>query len=145
MSNTVKQSPLSRFKNTYSYQSLLSKHNLDEVGIWEVRGEDPNCDLGGSHHKPKLGTFEGKLEDIVAYAVTLSDFWQWGAGGDITKVGAPVKIDSNSVAAKIATEKRIQHLEEELAKARNELKGSPSSPWKDGAWNLKYAREDSNV
>lgn len=145
MSNSVKRSPLDRFKNTYSYQSLLKKHSLDEVGIWEVRGEDPNCDLGGHHYEPKLGTFSGKLEDIVAYAVTLPSFWQWGSGGNITKVSAPVKIDANSVATKIAIEKKIKHLEEELAKARNELKGSPSSSWKDGAWNLKYAKESSNV
>ncbi len=123
MSNTVKQSPLDRYKNTYSYNALLKKHSLSEVGIWEVRGEDSNCDLGGHHHMPKLGTFEGKLEDIVAYAVTLSGFWQWGAGGDITKVGAPIKVDANSVAEKIAVEQRIKYFEEELAKARNELKG----------------------
>lgn len=57
------------------------------------------------------------------------------------------KTHTDSVAAKIVAEKRIQYLEEELAKARNELKslGLHSSPWKDGAWNLKYAKEDSNV
>ena len=144
MTKTHTESSLDKYKRTYSYQSLLKKHSLDEVGIWEVRGEDPNCDLGGYHHQPKLGTFSGKLEDIVAYAVTLSGFWGWGSGGDIIKVSAPVKIDSNSVATKIAIEQKIKYLEEELAKARNELKGSPSSSWKDGAWNLKYARESSN-
>ena len=125
MTKTYKESPLDRYKRTYGYSELIKKHSLSEVGTWEVRGEDPNCDFGGHHHHmPKLGTFEVKLEDIVAYAVTLSGFWQWGAGGDITKVSAPIKIDSNSVAQRVAVEQRIQYLEEELAKAKVQLKGT---------------------
>lgn len=65
---------------------LLKKHKLDEVGTWEVRGEDSNCDIGGSHHQPLLGYFEGKLEDVIKHAVHLSGFWQWGGGGDIIKL-----------------------------------------------------------
>lgn len=121
MSNEIKQSALDRYKNTYSYHSLMEKHSLSEQGIWEVLGEDPNCDFGGHHYQPKLGTFEGKLEDIVAYAVNLSGFWQWGAGGNITKVGAPVKIDAESNARRKAVQGKIARLEEELKQARKEL------------------------
>lgn len=121
MSKQTKQSPLDRFRNTYSYQQLVKKHSLSETGIWKVRGEDPNCDFGGHHHMPELGTFEGKLEDIVAYAVTLTGFWQWGSGGDITKVGAPVKIDAHSSAKRVAAEQKVKELEALLAQARKEL------------------------
>lgn len=123
MTKTYKESPLDRYKHTYRYRALVKQHSLSEVGTWEVHGEDPNCDFGGHHYEPKLGIFEGKLEDIVAYAVTLPSFWQWGAGGSITKVSTPVKIDANSIAQRVAVEQRIQYLEEELSKARNELKG----------------------
>lgn len=71
---------------SYSGQRLLKKHSLDEEGLWTVYGEDPNCDFGGYHHRPKLGVYQGKLSDIVQLAVTLSDFYTHGAGGDIEKV-----------------------------------------------------------
>lgn len=121
MSTKTKASALEQYKNTYSYKNLLQKHNLSESGLWKVRGEDPNCDFGGHHYQPELGTFEGKLEDVIAYAVTLKGFWQWGAGGDISKVGAPIKIDAQSNAKRIAAQEKIAALEEQLAKARKEL------------------------
>lgn len=73
------------FRNTYSGRSLLTAHSLDEYGVWEVRGEDPNCDMGGHHHEPLLGLFEGKLEDVIAHATSLPNWFQWGAGGSIKK------------------------------------------------------------
>lgn len=65
---------------------LLQKHALNEFGTWRIRGEDPNCDFGGAHYQPELGTVEGKLDDVIKYAVKLSGFYTWGSGGDITKV-----------------------------------------------------------
>jgi hypothetical protein len=49
-------------------------------------GEDPNCDFGGHHYQPELGTVEGKLRKVVEHAVQLGDFYTWGGGGDIIKV-----------------------------------------------------------
>ena len=117
----AKPSALERYKNTYSYKQLIQKYKLTDEGLWKVRGEDSNCDFGGSHHMPELGVFEGKLQDIIAYAVTLSGFWQWGAGGDITRVSAPIKIDANSSAKRVAAEQKIKGLEAQLAIARKEL------------------------
>ena len=74
------------FLERYEGKELLLKHKLDEQGTWEVKGEDPNCDLGGSHHQPLLGYFEGTLENVLIHAVTLPNFWTWGAGGSIKKV-----------------------------------------------------------
>ncbi|QIG73985.1 hypothetical protein PP935_gp210 [Rhizobium phage RHph_N34] len=77
----------SRYINqSYSGQRLLEKHHLDEYGTWKVEGEDPNCDMGGPHHCPHLGYFEGELEAVIRKAVMLDRFWQWGSGGNITKV-----------------------------------------------------------
>ena len=75
-----------KFKKTYSGAKLLEKYSLDTNGLWEVRGEDPNCDMGGHHSKPHLGYFDGKLEDVIITAVNLKGFYSWGSGGEITKV-----------------------------------------------------------
>jgi hypothetical protein len=73
-------------RTSYSGQRLREKHSLDEEGTWRIRGEDPNCDMGGHHYQPDLGTVEGKLSDVVEHAVNLSGFYTWGGGGDIGKV-----------------------------------------------------------
>jgi hypothetical protein len=70
-------------QETYSGKELLKKHQLDEKGTWEVRGEDPNCDLGGHHHMPVLGCYQGTLNEVIDIAVNSAGFWQWGGGGDI--------------------------------------------------------------
>lgn len=74
-----------KYFTTYAGKRLLEQHSLTEYGIWEVRGEDPNPDLGGPHHEPKLGKVEGKLEDVIRWAVAQPNFWQWGAGGSIKR------------------------------------------------------------
>jgi hypothetical protein len=74
---------------SYSGRELLKKHSLNEYGIWEVRGEDPNCDLGGAHYQPKLGFFEGTLEQVIRKAVSIPGFYTWGGGGDIKKNNPP--------------------------------------------------------
>lgn len=113
---------LENFKNTYAYKELLKRHSLEEYGVWKVRGEDDNPDLHGSHYMPELGLFEGKLVDIINYAITLKRFWTWGAGGDISKVEPPIKIDAHSSEKRIEAEKKIKDLEEALAKAKTELR-----------------------
>lgn len=74
------------FSRTYSGSRLLEKHNLDEYGTWKVEGEDRNPDMGGYHHEPLLGYFEGTLEQVIKKAYTLKDWMTWGAGGSITKI-----------------------------------------------------------
>ena len=75
-----------KFLNTYSGKRLLEKHSLHETGIWEVRGEDLNCDWGGHHHEPYIGTYTGVLADVIILAVESASFWNWGAGGSITRI-----------------------------------------------------------
>ena len=77
------------FLRRYTGEQLLKEHSLDEYGIWEVKGEDPNPDFAGHHHEPSLGLFEGRLEDVIIKAVSLDGFWSWGAGGRIIKHKEP--------------------------------------------------------
>jgi hypothetical protein len=77
---------LGKYRQTYAYKDLMKQYNCGETGVWQILGEDPNCDLGGPHIQPLLCTVEGKFSDVLAYAVTLQRFWTWGSGGTIKKV-----------------------------------------------------------
>lgn len=103
-----------KYLGTYSGRDLLAHHGLNEEGVWQVFGGDANCDLGGSHHRPHLGTFEGKLEDVIAHAANLSDFWQWGAGGTITKMATPIKISSITSARRLKLESDLRAAEQQV-------------------------------
>jgi len=120
---STKQNKYKQFTEvSYSGRELLKKHSLDETGVWKILGEDPNCDLGGHHHQPELGIVEGRLGDIIAYAVELRSFWQWGAGGDIRKMNAPIKITAESNAERVRLEEQAARLREELTKVEQQLK-----------------------
>lgn len=73
-------------KRTYSGKRLLERHSLEEKGLWKVKGEDPNCDMGGFHHQPELGIIEGTIKEALEYAIQHQNFYTWGGGGDIEKV-----------------------------------------------------------
>lgn len=107
---------------SYSGRELLKKYSLDETGLWEILGEDPNCDFSGHHHQPKLGIVEGRLGDIIVYAVELGSFWQWGAGGDIKKIGKPVRITAESNAERVLLQEQSARLREELKQVEQRLK-----------------------
>lgn len=113
MNETREEDLFNRYMNTYNGRNL--KYSLYQEGIWKVLGEDVNCDLGGSHHQPELGTFEGKLIDIIKYAVTLNGFWAWGGGGNFVKVKPPVKIDTKKID-------EINELKEELKNLNKQIK-----------------------
>ena len=98
-------------KISYSGVELLKNHSLDEDGVWEIRGEDPNCDWGGFHHEPKLGFVSGKLRDVIKEAVKMPQFWSWGAGGTIKKI-TPKLVHNLSEVKKLVDKKK--KLEDEL-------------------------------
>lgn len=114
-------------ESTYSGKRLLEQHALDEQGLWHIHGEDPNCDFGGSHHQPDLGIVEGRLGDVIAYAVELPNFWNWGAGGSITKLGAIPKITPqyNAHLADLLAQER--ELKARLEQIRSEIKGKKNA------------------
>lgn len=107
---------------SYSGRELLKKHYLDETGTWKILGEDINCDFGGHHHQPELGMVEGRLGDIISYAVELAGFWTWGAGGDIRKMNAPIKITAESNAQRVRLQEQAARLREELKQVEQQLK-----------------------
>lgn len=43
-----------RYLKTYNGRKLFETHDLETEGMWQVYGEDPNCDWGGSHYEPRL-------------------------------------------------------------------------------------------
>ncbi len=106
---------------SYSGKHLLQKHKLSETGLWQIRGEDPNCDFGGHHCQPDLGTVEGTLQDVIEYAVGLKNFWTWGCGGNIELISVK-KIDP--VANRRISELRqeAKDLEDRLKEINAELK-----------------------
>ncbi len=112
---------IERFLSTYSGKALLEKHSLSDTGIWNVRGEDPNCDMGGHHHQPDLGTFDGKLSDIISMAVDMPSFWSWGAGGDIRPVSIK-KVDARTVEVRRALINERAELTARLEAIAEELK-----------------------
>ncbi len=110
-----------KFTATYSGRKLLEQHRLDETGFWQIQGEDPNCDLGGYHHQPDLGVVEGKLEDVIRYAVNLRSFWTWGAGGEIRKISPIPKIDAASNERRVKLQQELAELERRVSEIKREL------------------------
>jgi hypothetical protein len=106
---------------SFSGKTLLSKHRLDEDGLWKILGEDSNPDLGGTHYEPELGIVEGRLGDVIKYAVDLTGFWAWGSGGRIVKIETPIRITAESNAKRVEAQRKIQQLETLLEQARTEL------------------------
>lgn len=122
MSKSKLSEKISDFLSRSAAKELLKNHKLNEVGYWKVLGEDPNCDMGGHHHQPQLGIFEGRLEDIIAYAVEMDGFWQWGSGGNIVLYQQPeiIKVGKQSYK-QITLLKEISDLQEKLEAAKRNL------------------------
>lgn len=118
----MSKNSVQEYLNTYAGQQLIKKHSLTETGLWRIRGEDPNCDLGGHHYQPELGIVEGKLEDVIAYAITIKSFYSWGGGGDIVKVPTPPKITAGANAERIRLEQHAEELRQQLAAVEQQIK-----------------------
>lgn len=67
-------------------------------GIWEVRGADSNCDLGGSHYTPLIGHYQGTFQDVYDLALTKPSTRGWGGfEASITLLNV-VTVDDTTVA-----------------------------------------------
>lgn len=80
---------VNRYLESYDYRN--NRYSMNELGLWEVRGEDPNCDFGGHHHQPYICTYNGKFIDALKEAVKHGSWMTWGAGGSIKKI-EPIKV-----------------------------------------------------
>lgn len=84
-------------------------------GLWKIHGEDPNCDMGGSHSEPDLGTVLGTYARAVDYALEQPAFIVWGGGGRIERLDdRVVDLDSYYSAENLALRRRRADLEKEL-------------------------------
>lgn len=102
-------------------EGLLIKYPSNTYGIWEILGEDPNCDFGGHHSQPKLKIVEGTYCNVVNYALTLKGFVSWGSGGNINLISPQINVDDfkNSKVLALQDEKdllskRIKEIENEV-------------------------------
>lgn len=112
-----------QYIQSYEGIALLKKYSLQETGVWEILGEDPNCDFGGYHLKPRIGFAEGKLEDVIQFAITCCpNFYTWGSGGTIKKMEPPTKVDKGAAARRRAQLAKITTLEKQLEEAKAQLK-----------------------
>jgi len=75
-----------KYQQTYTGKQVLESYKFEDDGFWKIRGEDPNCDMGGYHHMPELGIFNGTFREALMFAFNHPQFYAWGGGGDITKV-----------------------------------------------------------
>ena len=110
---------LEKYLSGWSYKS--NPIPLDKVGIFRVKGEDPNPDFGGSHYQPELGVFRGKFEDVASYAVEIPGFWRgWGSGGSIEEIVIKeITADSSKKRKALLAEqkdlkKKLKEIEESL-------------------------------
>ncbi len=111
----------------YLSSAYKTKYPLERYGIWDVHGDDPNCDLGGSHIQPFLGRFEGRFIDVLRYAVTMPRWRCWGQGS--VGLSAPVKkltpadvIDKEDLVVKIKEKQaEVDVLKKELASLEEAL------------------------
>jgi hypothetical protein len=102
------------YLSTYEGRTLTTKHSLSDIGTWHIRGEDPNCDMGGPHSQPHLGYAKGKLSDVINMAVDIPHFFTWGAGGTITKIEPVLDASSEANQERARLRARKMQLEAEL-------------------------------
>ncbi len=90
-------------------------------GVWQIYGEDPNCDFGGPHIQPLLATVQGKYAAVVEHALGLGQFFTWGGGGKIERVEI-LQVDAASTKRRKDLNSQRQVLSLQLAQIDAELK-----------------------
>lgn len=105
---------------SWSGRQLLSRHKLSETGTWQIFGEDSNAELAGPHHTPLLATVDGKLEDVINYAIDLPRWATWGGGGEIRKTEV-IKVDTAEILRRREMERELKDLEVRVKELKQEL------------------------
>lgn len=110
---------------------LLNEYPPNTQGMWEILGEDPNCDLGGSHVQPKLEVVSGTYKNVVEYAITLRGFIGWGYGGSITLLNPPkgvVNVDALNNPEVLKLEEERRNIQHRLKTIESDLKALVQAP-----------------
>jgi hypothetical protein len=95
-------------------QELRNKYPADKTATWEIRGEDPNCDLGGHHGNPRLGVMIGRYEDVLEKALSMPGFWTWGWGGKVEPLEIITLEDPDSLTEIDIPQKETESILDEL-------------------------------
>jgi len=98
----------------YAYKFGGSIPTPTTYGIWEVRGADQNCGIGGSHHTPLIGYFEGTFEDVYNLALTKPSTRGWSGFEAEIKLINVIKVDSNTLSLQAELIKEKKELEHRL-------------------------------
>lgn len=107
---------------TYAGKKLVKEYPLNTYGIWQIKGADTNTDMSVSYYERDLGLVEGKLEDVIYYAVELPNFWGWGSGGSITFVPEIKKITCSDKVSKMREKLLAEQLSLKAALSEVEAK-----------------------
>lgn len=113
----MKSEKYERYLRTDIGRDLISKHKYDEMSLWRITSE---ADTG--HGGKDMGIVNGKLDDVIEYAVNLPGFWAYGSGGKINPLGPIPVITAANNEAKIAKQREIVELEHNLLVAKEELR-----------------------
>lgn len=105
------------FLSSFAGRELMRKYRPSHYSFWRIRGGDTNADFSGPHYMPELGIVEGRLDDVINFAVLLPNFWAWGPG-DIIAIDKPRKIDKNTSKEREERITKIAQLEAELAQLK---------------------------
>ena len=95
-----------KFLKTHVADELFKKYSLNEVGIWKIFG---------GYGLTELELVEGKLLDVLFYAVELPNF-----SGRIEKAN-PLKINNETDRYRADLSRKISQLKTELIAAENAL------------------------
>lgn len=91
----------------------------DAWGTWAVHGEDPNCDMGGPHSNPYLGSFSGTLREAALWATKQGGYYQWGSGGYLQLSSAASSSAVTNDPVRAAAE-RVNAATKDLERAQKE-------------------------
>ena len=111
---------LEKYLSSESYKSNPIPGN--KVGIFRVKGESTISEYWGSRYQPELGIFRGKFDDVAAYAVELSGFFQVGSGGSIEEINIKEITADDAPKRKALLQerkllkKKLEEIEESLGK-----------------------------
>jgi hypothetical protein len=73
--------------NTTNGQELMEYHTLQDKGIWQMYGEDPDCHTPGQVPPDVLlVTVRGTLEQALKAAMGYPSFYTMGCGGKVCEI-----------------------------------------------------------
>lgn len=89
----IKQKVADYITLTTNGKELMKHKTLQDVGIWQMYGEDPNCSPLTSVFKTDilLITIQGSLEQALKIAMGFPSFYTMGCGGRVKEIVVNVK------------------------------------------------------